>query len=758
MRRLAAGLAVVLVLANSIPADAFVPTDDAAGFLRFDLYGDRVAAVSVLDHRNITGYPASLNSDFLLVTRSPGSIDTVGQFNSEPYDGIYFEVNGSASQSYVEYAVTPPRYATALGLLANGVNIYNSTGAFNDFGKPLLRATVTYTNGDTAVRTLHVGHHIRDYFNSGPLTCGAMNHPLYIARPSDPLSGHLFEGGGYFYDVQEQSLPVEEKRVSRIRIDGILLDHFCSTFVPHIYAGSQIFGLSAWPEFSIVNGTTPVVLQTQYNPTWAGDAYGGYMYNDTLVGQHRTLGEFGCVTACLSMANNYYGAAATPRTVNQFLQGRNDGHFYRTVTQISSVAGDNVSFTLLPQSGTVGPTFLIERGRNSPLATVSVVSIMGTTGTGTITQRFQGGDVQVGDYGFVYDEVNYLEGSAGFSTGTWQVTGLKPKSDDTVAALAESTLATNTPVFLYTGVDAGGATHWVVGEGREPAFTSATVARGTYRIKDPAYTDGGAQPLRRLLQVPHNNTFQAALVCTALTSEIPPLAASGVSGQGLALRVQGNATLEIVDPTGKTITYDAARDRYASGIPHAIALRRFRLIAPSNPSISTGVSEILQIPDAATGSYFIKVAGQAGESYVLRAVAMAGSGLSSRAILVETSAGSPQYYRMEYTATTVSTPTPTAVPDVEAPVGRGLRIQPNPVIGVAEIRFDLKQASDVELGIYDLQGRRVASLLEGTLSPGPKVLRWDGRGLSGTRVGAGIYLVRFVSDGLAVVRRIVVVK
>ena len=56
----------------------------------------------------------------------------MGQFNSEPYDGIYFEVNGSAPQSYVEYAVTPPRYATSLGFLANGVNIYNSTGAFND--------------------------------------------------------------------------------------------------------------------------------------------------------------------------------------------------------------------------------------------------------------------------------------------------------------------------------------------------------------------------------------------------------------------------------------------------------------------------------------------------------------------------------------------------------------------------------------------------------------------------------------------------
>src|SRR5688572_10476282 len=152
MRHLTMGLAATVVLASSFPAAAFVPSDDAAGFRRLDLYGDRIGAVNVLDHRNISGYPGVLNNDFLLVTRTPGSIDTVSLFNSEPYDGIYFEVSGSASQSYVEYAITPPQYATSLGFLANGVNIYNSTGAFNDFGKALMRATVTYTDGDTAVR------------------------------------------------------------------------------------------------------------------------------------------------------------------------------------------------------------------------------------------------------------------------------------------------------------------------------------------------------------------------------------------------------------------------------------------------------------------------------------------------------------------------------------------------------------------------------------------------------------------------------
>jgi flagellar hook assembly protein FlgD len=113
---------------------------------------------------------------------------------------------------------------------------------------------------------------------------------------------------------------------------------------------------------------------------------------------------------------------------------------------------------------------------------------------------------------------------------------------------------------------------------------------------------------------------------------------------------------------------------------------------------------------------------------------------------------------MDYTTTTVSTPVPTAVPDGNIPVGQGLRIQPNPVVAAAEIRFDLERESKVELGIYDLQGRRVANLLEGTLHPGPNVLRWDGRNSTGARVAAGIYLVRLVRGEELVVRRIIVVR
>ena len=86
-------------------------------------------------------------------------------FKSTPYDGIYFEANGSHPQSYVEYAVTPPQFATSLGFLAMGVIVCNGTGAFNDFGSSPLRATVTYADGDTSIHTLHVGTHVREYFD-----------------------------------------------------------------------------------------------------------------------------------------------------------------------------------------------------------------------------------------------------------------------------------------------------------------------------------------------------------------------------------------------------------------------------------------------------------------------------------------------------------------------------------------------------------------------------------------------------------------
>lgn len=312
-------LVLTFAALHALPAAARTPTNNAAAFRTINLYTDRTVAVGVQDHINISQYPSTLNSDALLVTRTPGSADSVALFNSEPYDGINFEVNATPTQSYVEYAITPPQYVTSLGFLATGINIYNGTGVFNDFGKPLLRAIVTYADGDTSLRLLHVGNHARDYWDTGPLTCSGGTHPLYTTRPTDPLCGYIFEDGIRVYDVQERPLarPKWRKKVTGIRLEGLLLTRLCFTGVP-VYGETNVHGLSLWPNFAVRNATSsqPVVRQSQTT----GHEHGGYLFGNTIVGQRRTTDVTACKVASLAMAYTYAGFSCSVDSLNAHLQ------------------------------------------------------------------------------------------------------------------------------------------------------------------------------------------------------------------------------------------------------------------------------------------------------------------------------------------------------------------------------------------------------------------------------------------------------
>jgi len=67
---------------------------------------------------------------------------------------------------------------------------------------------------------------------------------------------------------------------------------------------------------------------------------------------------------------------------------------------------------------------------------------------------------------------------------------------------------------------------------------------------------------------------------------------------------------------------------------------------------------------------------------------------------------------------------------------------PNPLGAESVLRFDLAQAGETRLEVFDAAGRRVASLLEAPLEPGHYSVRWSGRGESGEALGAGLYFVR----------------
>jgi len=74
--------------------------------------------------------------------------------------------------------------------------------------------------------------------------------------------------------------------------------------------------------------------------------------------------------------------------------------------------------------------------------------------------------------------------------------------------------------------------------------------------------------------------------------------------------------------------------------------------------------------------------------------------------------------------------------------GRGIELAqnvPNPFSGTTRIDFALAQAGAVDVSIYDLAGRRIANLLQGSLDAGPHAVTWNGRTSRGVAAAAGVY-------------------
>ncbi len=78
---------------------------------------------------------------------------------------------------------------------------------------------------------------------------------------------------------------------------------------------------------------------------------------------------------------------------------------------------------------------------------------------------------------------------------------------------------------------------------------------------------------------------------------------------------------------------------------------------------------------------------------------------------------------------------------------------PNPTTRSARVEFTLSQPSDITLDVFDVTGRRVASLAGGAYAAGTHGLDWDA-----SRVSAGLYVLRLRVGGQGFSRRITVVR
>jgi len=91
---------------------------------------------------------------------------------------------------------------------------------------------------------------------------------------------------------------------------------------------------------------------------------------------------------------------------------------------------------------------------------------------------------------------------------------------------------------------------------------------------------------------------------------------------------------------------------------------------------------------------------------------------------------------------------------------KGLSIQnfPNPFNPETNIQYTLQSDGEVNIQIFDVQGKKVRSLLNQYQSAGTHTALWDGLSESGNHVPSGIYFLRLSAGSETVSKRIVMTK
>jgi hypothetical protein len=83
---------------------------------------------------------------------------------------------------------------------------------------------------------------------------------------------------------------------------------------------------------------------------------------------------------------------------------------------------------------------------------------------------------------------------------------------------------------------------------------------------------------------------------------------------------------------------------------------------------------------------------------------------------------------------------------------------PNPFNPETTLSFSLPADGQVELAVYDVSGRKVATLVDATLEGGPHAVTWRGLDDQGRRVASGVYFFRLHRAGEILSRKGVLMK
>lgn len=83
---------------------------------------------------------------------------------------------------------------------------------------------------------------------------------------------------------------------------------------------------------------------------------------------------------------------------------------------------------------------------------------------------------------------------------------------------------------------------------------------------------------------------------------------------------------------------------------------------------------------------------------------------------------------------------------------------PNPFNPSTTIQYSVPHAGDVEINIFDIQGRLVRTLVKSYQLEGTHSLIWDSRNSANIVVASGTYFCRVLFNGSALVQKLVLIK
>lgn len=238
-----------------------------------------------------------------------------------------------------------------------------------------------------------------------------------------------------------------------------------------------------------------------------------------------------------------------------------------------------------------------------------------------------------------------------------------------------------------------------------------------YFIAGEYFVPGGNGLIEAQMHAYRNDTGGSNLAPSAPTGLVSNVVAGGAGarvGSGATVYLSWTAARDDQTPSA-ALTYDL--DLYLDGVPVEAARR---LPEPGNIS---AVTEWV-LTDLADGSY----------RWLLRAVDSSFNG------------GTVAEGAFTVGATT-------DVPGDLLPGSFQVSNYPNPFHTSTSFRFALPRQSDVTLTVYDVHGRRVATLVEGTRPAGYHEVSWGAAGLA-----SGTYFARFSAGQETKTRRLMLVK